>query len=109
MQIFRLSVKDKGRTVLPSALQKACGFAPGTELIARTLGQGQFLVETHDAVLERIRSGVQADSEDNGVDALQEWRLASDAERNENLASPDLPDEATSQSRGTQLLSDLGL
>jgi len=109
MQTFRLAVKDKGRTVLPSALQKACGFAPGAELIARTLGQGRFLVETQDVVLERIWSGVPADREDNGVDALQEWRLVSDAERSEHLSSPDLPDEATSQLRGAQLLSDLGL
>jgi len=82
MQTFRLTVKDKGRTVLPSALQKACGFAPGTELIARTLGQGRFLVETQDVVLERIWSGVSADREDNGVDALQEcvWsRMLSEA------------------------------
>jgi len=110
MQTFHLAVKDKGRTVLPSALQKECGFAPGSELVARTLGPGSFLVETPEAVLARIREGLRDDAlREGGVEALDAWRADSDAQRRERLEQPKLSSERASRRRGQALLDELGL
>lgn len=110
MQTFHLSVKDKGRTVLPSALQKECGFAPGSDLVARTIGPGSFLVETPEAVLARVRGGLPDDAlNEGGVEALDVWRAGSDAERRSRLEEASYSSERTSRQRGNALLDELGL
>ncbi len=89
---FRLSVKDKGRTVLPVALQRECGFGPGVDLFARPLGAGRFVVETADAVLDRIWEGLPA-SEGDAVAELSSWRTESGRSRMAALSSePDADD-----------------
>jgi bifunctional DNA-binding transcriptional regulator/antitoxin component of YhaV-PrlF toxin-antitoxin module len=76
---FSFEVKEKGRVVLPAGLRGACGFEVGSRLVARALGPGQAIVETSDAVMERIWSGAPTESVD-AVGALWEWR-AQEAER----------------------------
>lgn len=109
MSDFQLSVKVKGRTVLPVGLQRACGFAPGAKLVARPLGRGCFVVETREAVLERIWAGNSQNTTADGVADLARWRQMSDADRWERLASPEFPAEEVSAERANQLLSALGL
>lgn len=109
MSDFQLSVKVKGRTVLPVGLQRACGFAPGAKLVARPLGKGCFVVETREAVLERIWAGIPHNTTTDGVADLARWRQIADAERWERLASPEFPAEEVSKERANQLLDALGL
>ena len=109
MTTYRLMVREKGRTVLPADLQRACGFGVGSELVARRLGPGRFVVETTDAVLARIWSGIPEASEESGVDALQAWRTTSATTRDDCLRSAALPDEKTSRAHGARLLDELGL
>ena len=109
MTTYRLTVREKGRTVLPADLQRACGFGVGSELVARRLGPGRFVVETVDAVLERIWSGIPEATAESGVDVLHAWRATSDAARDDRLRSAVLPDEETSRARAECLLDDRGL
>lgn len=109
MSDFQLSVKEKGRTVLPIGLQRACGFTPGSTLVARPMGNGRFVVETREAVLERIWSANPQSTPTDGVAELAQWRQVADAQRWERLASPDLPSEEISSERANQLLRELGL
>jgi len=109
MSDFRLSVKVKGRTVLPVGLQRACGFAPGAKLVARPLGRGRFVVETPEAVLERIWAGIPQNMITDGVADLARWRQITDTERWERLTSPAFPAEEISTERANQLLRSLGL
>lgn len=109
MNDFQLSVKVKGRTVLPVGLQRACGFAPGAKLVATPLGRGCFVVETREAVLERIWAGIPQNTTTDGVADLARWRQTTDAERWERLASPEIPAEEVSAERANQLLRALGL
>lgn len=106
---FRLSVKDKGRTVLPTALQRECGFAVGAELIARPLGPGRFLVETADAVLDRIWSGVPTDGPTDAVAELAAWRTHSSSERMAALSAGAPDADGTETDHGAELLRELGL
>jgi bifunctional DNA-binding transcriptional regulator/antitoxin component of YhaV-PrlF toxin-antitoxin module len=109
MTTFRLSVKEKGRTVLPAGLQRACGFAPGAELVARPLGQGRFLVESTDAVLSRIWERAADGATVEGVADLSMWRADADAQRWEQLEAAELPPEDVSRERAADLLAELGL
>jgi hypothetical protein len=114
MPAFRLFVKEKGRTVLPMGLQRACGFAPGAELVARPLGEGRFLVESTDAVLSRIweRSAANSNEDDNtedGVAALSSWRAEAGTQSWDRLDAAELPPEDVSRKRAADLLADLGL
>jgi len=109
MSDFQLSVKEKGRTVLPVGLQRACGFAPGAKLVARPLGNGSFVVETRETVLERIWAGNSQSTTTDGVGDLARWRQVADTQRWERLASSDLPAEEISSERAIQLLRALGL
>ena len=109
MPTFRLSVKEKGRTVLPIGLQRACGFAPGAELVARPLGDGRFLVESTDAVLSRIWERATDDSTEDGVAALNAWRAHAGTRRWDRLDAAELPPDDVSRKRAADLLAELGL
>ena len=109
MTTFRLSVKEKGRTVLPMGLQRACGFGPGSELVARPLGNGQFLVESIDAILSRIWERATNDSTEDGFAALSAWRTDAGTQRWDRLDAPELPPEDVSRERAAGLLAELGL
>lgn len=61
--------------MLPVGLRKACGFEPGTRLHARPTGPGQAVVETTDAIMNRIWSGNSPEAT-NGVEELKAWRTA---------------------------------
>lgn len=110
MEQFRLAVKDKGRTVLPVGLQHACGFSAGAALMARPLGPGRFIVETEDAILDRIWSRLPTErSETDAVEDLARWRETAAAERQTSLETPELGSEADSPEAGARLLQALGL
>jgi bifunctional DNA-binding transcriptional regulator/antitoxin component of YhaV-PrlF toxin-antitoxin module len=107
MEQFHLAVKDKGRTVLPVGLQRACGFAPGATLVARPLGRGRFIVESSEAVLERIWSRMPEAGSTGGVEELHDWRRESERRRRERLEAEFRATE-DSERRGAVLLQHLG-
>lgn len=108
MDAYRIVVKEKGRVVLPVALQRACGFAPGDELVARPMGEGRFIVESADAILHRIWSRLPTEGDDTTGD-LATWRSESEAARRSALESPDLAARAVSDRRAAELLRELNL
>ena len=104
---YSFEIKDKGRVVLPASLRGACGFEVGSRLVARTLGPGQAIVETADAVMDRIWSGVPAEPVD-AVGALWDWR-AEEAERMMQVESMGEDDEGESAKAAESMLRALGL
>lgn len=95
--------------VLPVALQRACGFGPGDELVVRPIGPGRFVVESTNAVLERIWSSAPQGPSVDAVETLEGWRTESDAQRREEFDAPRLPSEKESDRRAARLLSEFGL
>lgn len=100
---YDFEVKEKGRAVLPVGLRNECGFDVGVRVIAHAVGPGRAILETADAVIDRIWSGVPGHSTD-GVEELKRWR----AEQATALsgAEPE-PDGVTGA--GERLLEALGL
>lgn len=109
-EMYHFEVKDKGRVVLPAALRSKWGFDVGSQLVARPLGPGQIVVETTDAVLERIWSGLPSDD----ADAVADLRATRDAQAAllearaaEPYVAPAIED--ASARRAATLLAALGL
>ena len=109
MNSYRIAVKEKGRAVLPVALQRAGKFGPGDELIARVLPEGGIIMETRRQVLERIWASMAITENSDAVAELMQLRSEGDAARLERLENPELPDEQESDRRGAALLAKLGL
>ena len=109
METFRLADQDKGQAVLPVGLQHACESASGADLVARPIGESWFVVESTDAVLDRIWSRVSDMEVDSAVDGLHEWRTETDQARRSRLEDPELNSEEESDRRARRLLSELGL
>jgi bifunctional DNA-binding transcriptional regulator/antitoxin component of YhaV-PrlF toxin-antitoxin module len=106
---FDIEIKEKGRVVLPVDLRSACGFGVGARLVARVVGPGQVMIESREAVLERIWSGIP-EEHTNEVEALAEDRSAEIALlAGRDAACATAGDEAKTLARGEALLSALGL
>lgn len=99
---YEFEVKAKGRVVLPAGLRTVCGFEPGTRVTARPIGRGQAILETAEAVLERIRS-YGPDRQTDGVEDLRQWRDA-EARAGRPESSSEDPDET-----GAATLEALGI
>lgn len=55
METFVLTMDAKGRTSWPQSLREQAHLHPGDTLVARVTGEGQVVVETRDAVKQRMR------------------------------------------------------
>lgn len=109
MTTYEFEVKEKGRAVLPAGLRAACGFDVGVRLVARQIGPGQAVIETTDAVAERIWSGIPEGSTD-AVEELALLRSAQLSRHQERAARPSEPeDEEASNERSAALLAALGI
>jgi bifunctional DNA-binding transcriptional regulator/antitoxin component of YhaV-PrlF toxin-antitoxin module len=104
-----LSVGEKGRVVLPAALRREAGVQVGDELVARTVGPHQILVETREAVAARLRARFR---EAGGTDDLRRARAADRAAEEltsvrRSGVSPDTRDLAAEDHRATEILDAL--
>lgn len=109
MKGYTITVKEKGRTVLPVALQRAGNFGPGDSLVARVLPEGGILLETRRQVLERIWASMENLDGLDGVAELKKRRIERDAARRQRLERPQFADDAESERRSAALLALLGL
>lgn len=73
---FCTSLGFRGRVTIPSAIQEETGIAVGDRLIVRAEGPGVVVIETPQAVKDRIRSaasggGEEKESGDQGAEGEQ--------------------------------------
>lgn len=105
MSIIQLNVKEKGRTVLPVELQKACGFKPGDTLVVDEISVGRFIVETRERKIQSLwELAVASQSAPSTEDLLRE-RFEEEEERFERLSNPTFLSVAESDKRGAVLLA----
>jgi len=105
MSIIELNVKEKGRTVLPVELQKACGFKPGDTLVVEEISKGRFIVETRERKIQSLwELAVASQSAPSTEDLLQE-RSEEEQERLERISNPTFQSTAESDKRGAALLA----
>jgi bifunctional DNA-binding transcriptional regulator/antitoxin component of YhaV-PrlF toxin-antitoxin module len=105
MSIIELRVKEKGRTVLPVELQKACGFKPGDILVVEEFSDGRFLVETKERKIESIWEKALTSEASPSTQELLRGRAKDEVARLERLSNPKFVSEKESAKRGASLLA----
>lgn len=105
MSIIELNVKEKGRTVLPVELQKACGFKPGDTLIVEEISEGRFIVETKERKIQSLWEKAISSDASPATEGLLRKRSEDEAERLERLSKPTFPPAKESDKRGAALLA----
>ena len=105
MSIFELNVKEKGRTVLPVELQKACGFKPGDTLIVEEISDGRFVVETKERKIQSLWEKAMTSNASPSTEELLRKRSNEEKDRLEKLSNPTLAPDAESKKRAKSLLA----
>ncbi|MEV7945482.1 AbrB/MazE/SpoVT family DNA-binding domain-containing protein [Streptomyces rubiginosohelvolus] len=100
VQPTRTKVGPRGRVTVPVALQRAAGLTEGDEVIITAVRPGVVIVETPQAIKDRIRAGNPAAADTDAFDAVADIRALRDSERDrpDHLSSPnDLKDQPSSR------------
>lgn len=105
MSIIELNVKEKGRTVLPVELQKACGFKPGDTLIVQEISEGRFIVETRERKIQSLWEKALSSNESPATEGLLRKRSKDEVERLKRLTKPTLSTGEESEKRAAALLA----
>lgn len=105
MSIVELNVKEKGRTVLPVELQKACGFKPGDTLIVEEISEGRFVVETKERKIQSLWEKATTSNASPSTEQLLRKRSDEEKGRLEKMSNPNLPPDAKSKKRAESLLA----
>lgn len=74
------TVGPRGRVTIPAAVQRAAGISEGDEVIIRSAGPGAVIVETRQAVKDRIRAGNPPTADRESFDAVADVRALRDGE-----------------------------
>ena len=105
MSIIELNVKEKGRTVLPVELQKACGFKPGDTLVVDEISEGRFIVETRERKIQSLWELAIAPQSAPSTEELLRKRFEEEENRFERLSNPTYSSTPESNKRGAALLA----
>lgn len=105
MSIVELNVKEKGRTVLPVELQKACGFKPGDTLIVEEISEGRFVVETRERKIQSLWKKAMTSEASPSTEQLLRKRSSEERVRLEKMSSPPLALDSKSKKRAESLLA----
>ena len=108
MNLYRLTVGDRGRVVLPAAARRACGMQDGDDLIVMVGDDGVLTLQRAATLAQKVEAAQAALIDAEATDDLREWRESTDARRADHLENP-VVDAALSAERGRHALERLGL
>ena len=108
MNVYRLTVGDRGRVVFPAAIRRACGIRDGGEVIVSVGEDGVLTLQPAEALARKLEAAQAALADGDGVEDLQTWRATMDAASADRLERP-VFNEALSAERGRVALEKLGL
>ncbi|MFD4482137.1 hypothetical protein ACFWPU_39335 [Streptomyces sp. NPDC058471] len=70
--VSRAKLGQRGRLIVPAAVQKLARLHEGDQLVIRAVAEGSFVVETVEAVKARMRAAAPAGTWDSAVDARED-------------------------------------
>ena len=111
MSSFRLSVKDKGRLLIPAALRVQSGLGDEVELVATPLPEGGFTIKTRQQILDALRTpNTDLVGDEVVIDFLRSRDEAEQA-RYQFLMNPVIPElsEVEQSQKENAILAKLGL
>ena len=110
MSSFQISVKDKGRVVIPAALRAEAGLGEEVQLIATALPEGGFIVKTRQQILRSLwDQSLEKNDGDVVIDFLHS-RQAEATQRHHDLMNPVFPNLSAEQQskQDADILAKLG-
>lgn len=107
MRGYAITVKGKGRTLLPVALQRAGNFGPGDTFIAQVNDDGDIVLVNRRRVLERMWASMGVSEDVEAVVDLKKVRIEGDTARRRNIENFEVRDEKDLMERTTALLARL--
>ena len=105
MKSYTISIKEKGRTLLPVALQRAGNFGPGDTLIAQVNDEGEIVLVNRRRVLEKMWASMEVSGDFDAVDDLKKARVEGDTARRQRLENFEILDEKGLMERTSALLA----
>lgn len=105
MKGYSVSIKEKGRILLPVALQRAGNFGPGDTFIAQVNDDGDILLVNRRRVLERMWASMEVSEDSDVVADLKKVRVEGDTARRQRLDDFEVQDEKDLMERTTALLT----
>lgn len=108
MKGYSISIKEKGRTLLPVALQRAGNFGPGDTFIAQVNDDGDIVLVNRRRVLERMWASMEVSEDFDAVVDLKKVRVEGDTARRQYLENFEVQDEKDLMERTAALLTRMG-
>jgi bifunctional DNA-binding transcriptional regulator/antitoxin component of YhaV-PrlF toxin-antitoxin module len=105
MKGYAIIIKEKGRTLLPVALQRAGNIGPGDTLIAQVNDDGDIVLVNRRRVLEKLWASMEVSDDSCAVADLKHIRVEGDAARLERVVNFEIHDEKDLISRTADLLN----
>lgn len=105
MKGYSISIKEKGRTLLPVALQRAGNFGPGDTLIAQVNDDGDIVLVNRRRLLEKLWESIEVSDDSDAVEDLKKVRVEGDVARRERLENIEIQDEKDLMERTSALLA----
>ena len=106
---YQISLKDRGRIVIPAKLRREAGFSEEVELVATPLAEGGFIVKTRQQILESLWERSLSMGSVNAIGELLSERDAVTASRLNELENPVIASESELAEREGKILTALGL
>ncbi len=111
MHSYQVSVKDRGRLLIPASLREQALLGDEVDLIATALPEGGFTVKTRQQILDSFWRRVQ---KEDGVDLVEEHVLESSndwTQREYSLDNPtfEILSEEAQHKKDLNLLAKMGL
>ncbi len=105
MKGYSVSIKEKGRILLPVALQRAGNFGPGDTFIAQVNEDGDIVLVNRRRVLERLWASMEVSEDSDAVANLKKVRVEGDSARRQRLEHFEVHDEKDLMERTAALLA----
>jgi bifunctional DNA-binding transcriptional regulator/antitoxin component of YhaV-PrlF toxin-antitoxin module len=102
---YTITIKEKGRTLMPVALQRAANFGPGDTFIAQVNEDGDILLVNRRRALERMWASMELPEDSDAVANLKQARVRGDDARRQRLESFEVVDEKNLEERTAALLA----
>lgn len=106
---YQISIKDRGRIVIPVGLRREAGFSEEVELVATPLVTGGFTVRSRQQILESLWERTLAKGSEEVVSELLTERDGAAVSRLYELENPKIASESELAAREGEILAALGL
>ena len=106
---YQISLKDRGRIVIPAGLRREAGFSEEVELVATSIAGGGFIVRSRQQILDSLWEKTLSSGVKDVVSEFVSEREIAALVRLQELEHPHIGSQSEIAARETKILIALGL